>query len=112
MTGAVDTLIRKYGESLRVTDADGAVREGFGILTPLRPASRGDEHRHTRPGIAQPRRYRLIAQSGVFRDGDSGREVLCGGHSYQVMRAEPIRLCGSLTHWECILRRKDVPEHD
>lgn len=113
MKNCIGALIEKYGEAVTVkSDSAPAGRQGFGMIEPIGENSISMEHKHTRPGIAQPRRYLLIAPAKLIRDGESVREVLSNGHSYAVMRAEPIRFDGETVHWECILRRKDVPEHD
>lgn len=113
MKNCISALLKKYGEPVTVkSDSAPTGRAGFGMIEPIGENDRSMEHKHTRPGIAQPRRYLLIAPAELICDGEKNREVISARHSYTVMRAEPIRFDGETTHWECILRRKDVPEHD
>lgn len=95
---ATDSIIGLYGEDISVGTATGK-----GFISCL-DADNAQIHRQPLPaGVKNGSKYRLITNMG---DISEGTQVCACGRIYEVLRIEPVRIFGKLSHNECILRLK------
>lgn len=92
------TVIENYGEKMTVGDA--AAKGFISAIDGL-----NDEITKTPlvPGVKNGARYRLITNAAHPAEK---MRVRCGGLEYEITRVEQVRIFGSFSHNECILRLK------
>ena len=95
---ATDSILRLYGEDKSVGTATGK-----GFISCL-DADNAQIHRQPlAAGVKNGSKYRLITNMGNIAEG---ARVTAAGRIYEVLRIEPVRIFGRLSHNECILRLK------
>ena len=95
---ATDSILRLYGEDISI----GTVT-GKGFISCL-DADNAQIHRQPlAAGVKNGSKYRLITNMGNIAEGTL---VTSAGRIYEVLRIEPVRIFGRLSHNECILRLK------
>lgn len=95
---ATDSILRLYGEDISVGTATGK-----GFISCL-DADNAQIHRQPlAAGVKNGSKYRLITNMGNIVEG---ARVTAAGRIYEVLRIEPVRIFGRLSHNECILRLK------
>ena len=100
------SVINELGQPVRLKCAGhGEWREFIGIIQPI--MNSGDPDIPTPPGIAERRKYLLVAPPEAFCGQHEGcrATVSSGGLLYELLGAEPMMLSGNITHWEGILRK-------
>ena len=95
---ATNNILRLYGEDISVGTA-----KGKGFISCL-DADNAQIHRQPlAPGVKNGSKYRLITNMAGISEG---AQVQAAGRIYEVLRVEPVRIFGTLSHNECILRLK------
>ena len=95
---AANRILRSYGERITIGTA-----EGRGFISCL-DADNAQIHRQPlAPGVKNGSKYRLITNMAGISEG---AQVQAAGRIYEVLRIEPVRIFGTLSHNECILRLK------
>ncbi len=100
--------MRDYFAAAAAYASEIVVREGGkergakAFIQPISISSPDYERRATAMGLADDRRYLLIAEPAAL-SGESGAEISCGGKCYELLRCE---LMGGGSHWEGLLRLK------
>lgn len=99
---ATDNILRLYGEDISVGTA-----KGKGFISCLDADNTQIHHEPLAPGVKNGSKFRLITNmSGI----SEGAWVQAEGRIYEVLRIEPVRIFGALSHNECILRLKGESE--
>lgn len=90
-------VINSYGESMLVGKS---AAKGF-----MSPINKNDTDIRTKlsPGVKLGEKYRLITDAESPKMGDT---VTCAGCIYEILRVEQVRIFGSFSHNECIIRLK------
>ena len=93
---ATDSILSLYGEDISVGTA-----AGKGFISGL-GADNAQIHRQPlAAGVKNGSRYRLITNMDNIAEGV---QVTAAGRIYEVLRIEPVRIFGKLSHHECTLR--------
>lgn len=95
-------VIQNYGESMTV---DSAAAKGF--ISPINKND-SDIRSSLAPGVKLGERYRLITDA---ENPAVGSTVTFAGLVYEILRVEQVRIFGSFSHNECILRLKGEREN-
>ena len=105
----LDTLLRRYGQSVTVTDRDGAQTDARAFVQPILERSEtGLQVRPTPLGTRRGDRYLYLGAAEVpLRAGDRVEGL---GLTFRVQTAQPIRVGEELSHWWAILRVKGERE--
>ena len=95
---ATDSILSLYGEDISVGTA-----AGKGFISCL-DADNAQIHRQPlAAGVKNGSGYRLSTNMDNMAEGV---QVTVAGRIYEVLRIEPVRIFGKLSHNECILRLK------
>ena len=91
-------VIQSYGESMLLGTAQ---IKGF-----LSPVDKNDPKiaKRLAPGVAGDRIYRLITDDETVK---IRQDVTYAGYKYEIMWVEQVRIFGSFSHNECVLRLKE-----
>ena len=105
----LDTLLRRYGQSVTVTDRDGAQTDTRAFVQPILERGETDLQVHPTPlGTRRGDRYLYLGAVEVpLRAGDQVEGL---GLTFRVQTAQPIRVGDEISHWWAILRVKGERE--
>ena len=95
---ATDSILSLYGEDISIGTA-----VGKGFISCLDADNTQIHRQPLAAGVKNGSRYRLITNMGNIAEG---ARVTAAGRIYEVLRIEPVRIFGKLSHNECILRLK------
>ena len=90
-------VIENYGESILI-----GTTAAKGFLSPINK-NESKVGIKLAPGVKPNTEYRLITDAIT---PEIGGTVTCAGLIYEILRVEQVRIFGSLSHNECILRLK------
>lgn len=98
-----------YGwtEAVTVTE-QGQVRTARAFIQPVSVTQPEYTGKPTVAGVADDRRYLLIAEPGAITQGGRGIEVQMGDRRFEVLRCE---MLGGGSHWEGIMKLKGGAEN-
>ena len=103
------TMLRRYGQSVTVTDCDGGQTDTRAFVQPILERGETDLQVHPTPlGTRRGDRYLYLGAAEVpLRAGDRVEGL---GLTFWVQTAQPIRVGDELSHWWAILRVKGEKE--
>ena len=103
MISRIFSDIWQYGRGFQT--ADGVV--GFrGFLEPLGEDA-GSFIARKKPGVVSTDEFRLIAEAVEGFPTGRHTAILCGGEEFDLLTARSVFLEDEITHYECVVRRKN-----
>ena len=97
--------LERYGRAMTVCSKQRPEpRDMRAFLQPLRQEQYQDVRWSTAPGVFDKRVYLLVAPPEAFMEDETEIVVVCGGQTYELLRAELMTLGDEKTHWEGVLR--------
>lgn len=98
------SIFERFGEDITV---NGAAAKGF--ISPVAPKKHDNIKKPTAVGVLNGAEYLLITECAMSPCG--GEEIIHMGKRFSALRAEPVFYCGSISHYEAVLRKKGGGGH-